>query len=91
MEAALSLEGKDSPVSKRLSAAEMLRHFTKLELRQAEEIAADVRSYLRGHTAAEVSQRIGIPQTLVRKLASEDIGHLVDVIAWQRQQRRAEQ
>jgi hypothetical protein len=73
-------------MTRTLTDREMARHMTRLELRQAAEVAGAVRAYLPGHEPAEVAERTGLPVTLVRKLQSDDPGRLWDVILWQRRQ-----
>ena len=78
-------------MSRRLSAREMYRRFTRLELKQADEIATSVRRYLVGNAVADVARLTAMPVSLVQKLRSGEVASLVDVIYWQRKQREAAQ
>lgn len=74
---------------RRLSERELSREMTRLELRQAAEVAEAVQSYLPGHEPAEIAQRLGLPVSLVLKLRGEDPGRLWDVILWRRRQEQS--
>ena len=66
------------------TALDAVRHFTRLELRHADEIKDAVQSYSRGHSVEEVAKALSMSKTLVQKLNRDDAGTLLDAILWMR-------
>ena len=71
---------------KKLSALDMVRDFTRVELRHASETKEAIQRYLKDLLPEDVAEITGMSKTLVIKLGREDPGTLLDAILWKRKQ-----